>query len=491
MVQKTLLLTFSFAIACAPISTATARQNTFTAGITTGYDYGETNYDRDDPTETLPIQNQRYKKISIGPIFTLDSKSSIDSLTIDYRPSFVYDAEDESKDMDHTFLLSGQRSLTRRLLFDFNERFVYSDDPELVKEDPGSDYNKGRKRYWTNSLLLKTTYTYDKGSSFGGSYSYDILRNDDTGIGGYEDYDKHTVDLFASHRFNASWNMEGGVSYIRGLFDPPDQEIVDRVDSAISSTTGTPEQNVDSSNLSNDLSEYKANATLNWIYAPFKTMEIRYQFSATDYEAILRNDSLLHNLSLGASYRFSKQFSFAFGGGPSYEKTEGYEANWNYNAYLNIDYALSKRSTFSASAEKGYEQDNFSTNNNELGRDQGLTEFTDFQLDLSYQLLKDLNLKLFASYRDERQENIVHGLVSVAEDDIDLASTDREDRRELSSFDRDIYRGGLTLSYTFMRYWTTSLHYSFRRQNSERINDSFDENRAYLTLSVQNDFFRW
>ena len=492
MLQQTFasILAFTLLSTFAP-PTALARQNTFTAGVSTGYDYSETMYDRDELDETLPSPNRRNKKLSIGPILIIDSKSSIDAISLDYRPSFVYDAEGKSHDMDHLFLLSGHRSLSKELFLEVSDRFVYSDDPELVEEDPGDDYNRGRKRYWTNTFNVKATYTYGGNSSFGGGYNYHILRNDDTGVGGYENYDKHTGDLFVSHRFNASWNMEGGVSYTKGLFDPPEQEVVDRVDSAISSASNSPEQDIDNSTLSNDLSEYNANATLNWVYAPAKTMEVRYYISATDYEAVLQNDSILHNLSLGANYRLSNHFSFAFGGGPSYEKTEGYKANWNYNAYLNVDYALSKRSTVSASAEKGYEQDNFSTDNTRLGRDQGLTEFTDYRLDLSYQLLKDLNLKLFVSYRDERQENIVHGLVTVADEDIDLTTTDREDRRELSSFDRDIYRGGLTLTYTFMRYWTTTLHYSFRRQNSERFNDSFDENRAYLTLSVQNDFFRW
>lgn len=472
-------------------STSLARKNIFTAGISTGYDYSETMYDQDEVNDTSSSSNTRYKKLNIGPILIIDSKSSLDAITIDYRPSFVYDAEGKSHDMDHLFLLSGHRWLSKELFLEVSDRFVYSDDPELVEEDPGSDYYSGRKRYYTNTFTITSTYTYGGYSSFGGGYTYDILRNDDTGIGGYENYDNHTGDLFVTHRFNASWNVEGGISYTRGLFDPPDQEVVDTVDSAISSVTDTPVQDIDSSTLSNDLSEYSANATLNWVYAPAKTMEVRYFFSATDYDAILQNDSILHNFSLGANYRFSNHFSFAFGGGPSYEKKDGYEANWNYNAYLDADYALSKRTTFSAAFEKGYEQDNFSANNTSLSRDQGLTEFIDCRLDFTHQLLKDLHLRFFASYRDERQENIVHGLVTVAEEDIDLTTTNREERRELTQYDKDIYRGGATLTYTFMRYWTTTLHYSFRRQNSERVNDSYKENRAYLTLSAQNEFFHW
>ena len=263
------------------------------------------------------------------------------------------------------------------------------------------------------------------------------------------------------------------------------------VEAGLESVTEGSTANTDTSDLSNDLSEYRANAIVNWIFTPSKTLQTKYSFSASNYEAILRNDSILHNLSFGAQYQYSKLLSFGLGGGPSYEKTDSYDANWNYNAYFNLNYTLSKRTSFSASAEKSYEQDNFSSNNNQLGRDQGLTEFVDWQLNFSHKLLKDLDLSLFASYRDERQENIVHGIVTVVEEGTDLQETDRDDRRELSVFDRDIYRAGLTLTYRFMQHWSTAFNYTYRRQDSERINDSYDENRAYLTLSVQNEIFRW
>ena len=473
-------------------SNSQARLNIFTAGITTGYDHSETDYDReDDVDETRPSQNQRTKKLSVGPIFIIETNSSVDQLSINYSPSYVYDTESSESDVDHNFSLAGYRNFNKEFRGDISNNFIYSDDPDLITDDSSSDYNKGRKRYWTNTFNIKSTYSYGKQSFFGGGYTYRVLRNDDTGIGGYEDYDKHSADLFLTHRFNASWNVETDISYTRGLFDPPEQDVIDLVEAGLESAAESSTSDIDTSDLSNDLSEYHANATLNWIFTPAKTLQTKYTFSASNYEAILRNDSILHNLSFGAQYQYSKLLSFGLGGGPSYEKTDTYDANWNYNAYFNFKYTVSKRTSFSATAEKGYEQDNFSSNNNALGRDQGLTEFVDLQLDFSHKLLKDVDLSLFASYRDERQENIVHGIVTAVEDGTDLQGTDREDRRELSVFDRDIYRGGFTLTYKFMQYWSTAFNYTYRRQDSERINDSYDENRAYLTLSVQNEVFRW
>jgi len=474
-------------------SASHARLNVFTAGITTGADYSETNYDKDQIDEEVigSSKNRRSTKLTIGPILILESSSSIDKLTINYRPEYAYDIEDSKSEIDHNLSLSGYRNVSKELRFDLSENFIYSDDPDLVADDSSSDYNKGRKRYWSNTFNLKSTYTYDSESFFGGGYTFRVLRNEDTGIGGYENYDKHTADLFLTHHFNSSWNIASSVSYTRGLFDPPEQASIDRVESGLEAIAEGSTSSLDSGDLSNDLSEYRVSADVNWVFTPAKTLQTKYTFSASNYEAILRNDSILHNLSLGAQYQYSKRLSFSFGGGPSYEKTDTYDANWNYNAYFNVKYSISKRTSFSASAEKSYEQDNFSSNNNQFGRDQGLTEFINWQLDFSHKLLKDLDLSLYASYRDERQENIVHGIVTAIDEEVDLEGTNREDRRELSVFDRDIYRAGITFKYSFIQYWNAALNYSYRRQNSERINDSYDENRAYLTLSVQNEIFRW
>ncbi len=493
MSQRPLLFTTVFISAFLMPSTTLARLNTLTAGIVTGVDYSETNYDKDETDDKTVVgsANSRSKKLSVGPILILESSSSIDRLTINYRPDYTCDLEGSTSDTDHNLSVSGYRKLSKELRFDLSEKFIYSDDPDLVTDANSSDYNKGRKRYWTNNFNLKSTYTYNTESFLGGGYTYRILRNDDTGIGGYEDYDKHTANFFLTHQFNSSWNIDSSFSYTLGLFDPPDQEVVDTIEAGLETVAEGSTAVIDSDNLSNDLSEYRANAIVNWFFTSAGTLQIKYSFSASNYDAILRNDSILHNFSLGAQYQHSKRLSFNIGGGPSYEKTDTYDANWNYNAYFTFKYSISKRTSFSASAEKGYEQNNFSTNNNQYGRDQGLTEFTDWKLDFSHKLLKNLDLTLYTSYRNERQENIVHGIVTVINEETDLRETDREDQRELTIFERDIYRAGASFKYSFMQYWKAALHYNFRRQNSERINDSYDENRAYVTLSVQNEIFRW
>ncbi len=457
------------------IETAQARLNILSGGIATAYDYTQTTYDNELDGQTPPQSNQRLKKLSIGPIFIFETKSSVNDLELRYNPNFAYDFEQTNHTVDQDLNITAVHNFSKSFRSNFTNHFLYTDDPELITSANSSDFNKGRRRYWSNDFNLGSSYSYNATSSITGGYSFRILRNEGTSIDGYDNYDRHIVDLSLQHQINSYWLLGATTSYTRGLFDPPNQQVVDTI------TEG----------LSSDLSEYRAGTTLNWTLSPRKTLISSYEFSGTVYDAALRNNTNLHNLSLGGRYQYTKHLSLAIGGGPSYEKTEGFNGNWDYNAHLDFSYEVGEKSAFTAVMKKGYDQENFSSNNNGLGRDQGLTNFWDFQLDFSSELLKDLRAKFFVSYRNERQEDLLHGISNSVENGTLAEIDDPETFRRQTLFNKDIYRGGGSINYSFMQYWTSAISYSYRSQESERVNDSYDEHRLFLTLSVQKELLRW
>lgn len=487
----------TFALFLIPLSTlsltvpAQARLNTITGGVTMGYDYDETNYDRDAVENALINRNTTQQQVNIGPLFIFESTSSIDGLTIRYNPSFVYDFENSQSNVDQNLSITAFRDISRKWRVALSEGFILSDDPQLLRAETTSDFNRGRRRYWTNDFNVNTAYTYNVDSTFGAGYTYRILRNDERGIGGFEDYDRHIVDLSLQHRITGEWNFSLFTNYTRGLFDPPEQETITTTESLLETISPGITDTIDTGNLSNDVSEYGVGGTLNWIYSTRATFLVSYDYSTSIYDATLRNDTYLHNLTFGTQYQYTRRLSFEFGAGPTYEKTETFDANWDYNGHLNLNYDIAQHSTIKGGIERGFDQQNFSSNNNLLGRDQGLTEFWDYTLDFSHAFTADLTSTLYGSYRDEKQENVLLGLTNDAQSGSNLASADREAFRDASIFTRKIYEAGGSLSYTFLQWYTATISYTYRNQDSELAHDSYDEHRIFLTLAFQKELLRW
>ncbi len=432
-----------------------ARLNKLTTGVTTGCEITKTLYRKEVDDENSQ-EDERSQQITIGPIFILESSSSIDTLTVSYKPGLTYDFEDEEHDINHDFTLSVSRNLNRDMVVTLQETFLYSDDPSLLEDNEIADYNEGRDRYWTNTSKIKSAYTYAKQSMVGGEYSYQLLRNDDSTSNENEDYDKQSFDFFINHHLSTHWNSNGAIQYTRGIFD-----------------------------ISDNVKEYHANASVAWLYSPINTIQLSYGFSVSDYDSDLRNDSVLHNLSLGTHYQYSKFLGIDAGAGPSFYKTTGNDGDWNYNANLTLQYSLSKYSSFSTKLERGYVQSNFSTNNSAELKEQGLTEFQSCRLDFSHKPFQHIDLSLYVDYRDEQQESYITGTLVNQQDEETSKYTER------INIDTEVYRGGGTIQWTFLRYWKSTLGYDYRKQDSQQLNDSYDEHRVYLRLSAQNELFRW
>ena len=471
-----------------------ARLNTVTGGLTVGYDYDKTSYRDlgvDNDEQAVQVDDDRIEQYSIAPFIVLATTGNADNITVRFNPSFVYDQENSQQDIDHNFLISAYRDFTRRMRVDFSENFIYSNDPVLLEQQNVADYNRARRRYWTNYLNLGSTYSYGTASTVGFGYHYTVLRNEDTGVGGYEDFVRHTASITLAHQFNAFWNVTASGGFTRGLFDPPDAEVVDNIGDNLNDIVPGIADTIAARDLSNDLTEYLAEMQVNWIYSTRETFFLGYSLTMSDYDDILRYDSNLHEVTAGLQYQYTRRLSFELGGGPSFQTAEIFDSRWGYNGHFSVDYLISRTSVLAGSISKGYEQQNFSANNNRLGRDQGLSAYWELELNLAHEFDTDFAGTLFATYRNEDQENFLHGIVNSAVDYNDLLAVEGEEFRDNSVFGRKIYEVGGALRYSFWEWFTAAVRYSFRKHDSELINDSYDEHRIYLTLTVEKELLRW
>ena len=217
-----------------------------------------------------------------------------------------------------------------------------------------------------------------------------------------------------------------------------------------------------------DLSEYHGNLGLESYIFEKNILSVSYGYIGTRYDDPTRNDSDIHNVTLGWKRGISPHLNFDLGGGPSYVKAEGHDGKLGYNAHANLNYAI-EHGRFGIGVAKTYSQDNFS------GTSTGGTIDSWAVIgNFNYQLYKDLSTGLVASYADQDHQDTL--VVSSG----------------TSSYHEKIYSTGATIKYSFWRWYTLTLGYTFTRQEADSILvNSFDENRVYLSLGAQEELFRW
>ncbi len=455
-------------------------------GLTTGYERYDRQYNKDVNAEqateidgkktTAPTAqaNDKYDRIRISPLVTVTSLSARDELSLRYSPGFRYDNETSRHDVDHDLNAGLKYSINRNWLLKLTERYLLTDsniaENSIVPDTTVklSD-NKERRQYRTNSLGLVSDYSYWEDSVFSLGYTFINLRNLNVIEGSnYEDFDRHVGLLSVAHRFDSIWKLTSSGNYVRGLYDAPDKTEVS-ADGEKSS--------------SNDLSEYRASTTLESRLFEHNPLSLAYNFVRVDYDAADQGTIDLHDMTAGWLWDISKDFSFSIGAGPSFQKKVGQNGNWGYNANTTVKYAL-ERSAIALSLNRGYDVQNFT------GTDEnGLREFWQSRLDFSHQILEDLALRMFTSYRNEDQEEITKQSVVAA--DPEMTTEENQIITETNISNRQRLGAGTSLGYQFARWYSMNLSYNYLLQDSEKVNDSYDEHRLILSLSVEKELFNW
>ena len=459
------------------------------------------------------------RRFIVSPRLTLSSTGVDNLLEVTAAPGLNYDDIYATTDLDWDLGLRAEQSIGRSWLITLNDRFFLGDDPvlgeelrtavivpetgEVVPEEPTvgvpAESNDdtlteqfGRRRYWQNDLDLLTRYTYGQDSDVGLGYTYGMLRNDEDDVGGYTEYDRHTGILTLGHRFNGKWRAEGEIRYSRGLFDEPEIVVVTPPEDDTADIPSEDDNDITIDQLSDvgsqDLREYNFRGLVNYEYDPHLLLFTSYRYLRTDYDAALRQDYGVNEIALGLDYDITQRLHVTLSGGPSFGSFENSPTETDYNAYAGLiwDY---QQGTFTVYGEKRYDQSNFD------GRRSGLTDSWRTGIAFDYQLTQNLALTCSASYEDDdRLQYPIPNTIVIVDtgqplpDEPPAAELDRPDYNE------KFYDAGLTLSYTFLRWYTVSGGYRYYKHDTDLIEDNtgnYDEHRIFVTLSVFQELFRW
>ncbi len=470
-----------------------ARVNTMTTGLSTSYDL----YDRraepaaTDPARPLPAENaddtdeDDYSRIAVRPLLDFISDSQENHFELRAAPSIKYDMLGSQTDWDNDLFVSAIHSFNKSWQLNISNAYLRSDYQntqleESVNADTQNDQDTtpelstdlGRVRYWRNTLMAGSTYRYAEESMINIGGDFIVLRNDETETDTYEDYDRYAFHLNNDHRFNDTWKTISKLSLVRGEYEPSDLA----APAVEGDTTNLETTSADTNNLSNDLSEYHLQATIENNAFTHNTLSLSYNYSGVHYDEGLIESGEIHQSRLSWKRDFSQRLNATLGAGPSYEKTAGYDANWGGNGIAEATY-LTQHSSFTFGVEKRYDVDNFS------GTDErGTINYWDTHLRLSYQLSEHVGINGRLAYRDEDRTG---SAVSAADDAMTA------DDSTLLTYHKEKITTDLGLRYDFLQYYSAGLNYTFTSQDSERIDDTYDDHRLLFTLSWRQEWLRW
>ena len=475
MKTKISLLTSAFFLTLLTTN-AQARVNLVNTGLSLSYDFEDRQYEdintNRDLSDTVSGNNdEEYQSIALTPQIRFISTGIKDRFEVLASPSIKYDLLNYETDWDNNLFLAAERSMNKNwrligsntlLRTDYYESTTSSDSQTTQNSTPELSADFGRTRYWQNTLNLTTEHLYGQQSLLDFGFNYVLLRNDESDDQTYEDYDRYEGSITNEHRFTPDWSSIVNLSVIRGDFE----------------NTGLVSSLSEEELLSEDLMEYRFRLTGKNNYSRQTTISLTYDYIGSRYDEDLQVDGDIHQAQLRWLHNYSRQTTITLGAGPSYEKSEGQDSNIGGNGIAEIIYQ-GQRGSLTLGVEKIYDVDNFSGTN-----ERGFVDTWETRLLADYQLLAALTIDGQLRYTYEDRNDL-----SVLLDD--SLSTNNSNNLALDEYHVDTFIAGVGLRYDFLENYTTSLAYTFLKQESDILGDDYDDHRVILSLSWQQDLLRW
>ena len=472
-----------------------ARQNVIHAGISGGYEYQERDYDNADSAAEeagVIILDNRLgdeRNYILSPRVSFSSAGQNDLFQFTLAPALNYDDLYSTTDVDWDFRLLEENHLTRNWLLTISDSYFLGDDParedalqtqeivpgtirvrELeVVGSPAEDNSElltnrfGRTRFWTNNFTVSTEHTYAERSTAGLGYTYSVLRNDGN-VNVYSEYDRHDIFASINHRFNATWVLETGGTYSKGLFDENQRTV------PVNAVAGVRGEN-------EDLEEYQFQSRLNFIKTPHLRYFGEYRYIGTDFESNAEEDYNLHEFLIGLDYDLSPHLSITVSGGPVIGTFDNSPSDTDYIAYAGVDWNV-EHGEFTLGVEKGYEQNDFD------GRNSGLTDYWATNAVYTHQFTERLQGALSAEYSNYDRLQVL-GTTPAVDQSPDFGQT---------LYTEKTYSAGALLSYSFARWYQVSAGYRYTKNESDLRNDiegNYNDNEFFVELSWGKELFRW
>ena len=385
--------------------------------------------------DNIDLENTNKKSdfiTTVSPGIVLAVTSQNTNLSLQYVPSFEWYADyDEYNSTSHSAGLSLSQALTEYLSFDLIDSYLNTEDP-LEDTLDLQGLRRGRSRYWVNTAQASFRYRFGAENSVRAGYRNGYLKNDDVTLDNSE-----TQTPFASlgYWFDVKNGAELNYEYTDAHFWRDDD--LPPADDYTGHSAG-----------------------LRYIHR-FTTQTrgyVGYTYTTRDFDGI-EEDYDVHSGLLGVEHAFSPEYSMAGSVGYFIQVNDfsDNESGPTFTASLTRTFS---RGSITAGGDGGWGEEYVSRG---ADRGTGFTQYYGAYIRGSYQILEPLSAYANLSYRH-----------------------DKDDADEVSQF----YRGNCGLRWSFWRWYSLSLDYSYASVNRDNDIDDYTNNRVMLVFSFGKPF-RW
>lgn len=366
----------------------------------------------------------------VSPSLDLNILSEKNSLALQYAPTFVwYDDESQNDTVRHLGTLTFAQDLTEHLRFDLTNTYLKSEEPiEDIEYVEG--VRTTRNTYQRNTGEARLLYLFGPENSLTAGYRHSTLQNKDVTL------DDGTIQNPFCTLFY--WlNVKNGLEL--------DYEFTD----AEFSTD-------DGSVPGDDYTGHRAGMRYLYRFTPHSTASLGYHYTSRDFDR-QAEDYDVHEGSVGFEQAFSPDLSVSMGVGyfaVDNDRSDD-ESGLTYNASMIKRFA---RGIFSIGGDGGWDEAYLEAER------RGLTRYWSGNTRIEYRILEPLSGYAGGFYR--------------------------QDKRDLDNREWKILRGNCGLEWSFHRWFSFSLDYTYSERDSDVNTEDYVANRVMLVLTGSR-LFQW
>ena len=366
---------------------------------------------------------------TVSPSITLDMRSEKNHLLLNYAPTLVrYGKEEENNTVRHAGTLTYGRDLTRHLRFDLTDTYIRSEEASETTEGIQGIRNT-RNTYQRNTGRVSMEYRFGREDSVSIGYGQSLLKNEDPSVD-----DGRVQDPFVSMAY---WiNIKNGLEFNYGY-------------------TKADFWRGGGSTAGDDYTGHSAGVTYIYRFTPHTRGTLEYNFTTRDFEG-QSEDYKVHEGAVGFSHSFSRELDLSAEVGYLIQDNDrsGNEGGADYDLLLTRQF---DRGTWTVGGRGGWNESYLEAER------RGFSRYWSVESGVRYRVLESVETHGEGSYR-----------------------TDKDD----TGRKWDSLRGNFGIRWSFMRWFSLSLDYTYSERDDDINTSDYTDNRVMLTLTGAR-LFRW